>query len=132
MKDLFNIEDRMMDELCDICNKDNFTPEDIKMMYQMVDIVKDIETIAAMKDYSSDYSEANRRGYSETWPTMPRTRYSNARGRDSMGRYTSRNSSYSGHDSKEDVLEDLNRMMMESRNDEERERFRRAIEQLNR
>ena len=149
MKILYDFEDRMFDELEDICKEGKLTENDIAMAYKIVDIIKDIETIDAMKQYDSGYSgtgysyaNANMRGYSETWPSMPPMYAregqgnSNARGRDSMGRYTSRDSSYAGgytgHDSKEGLIEELNRMMMNAHNDEERERYRRALEQLNR
>jgi hypothetical protein len=50
-----------------------------------------------------------------------------------MGRYTSRDSydEYSRH-SKDEMIEHLKEMMQNARNDEERESYRRAIEQMKR
>lgn len=149
MNILYEIKDMMEDELKKICKSGELTGSDLEEMDKMVDIIKDIETIVAMKSaeygneggYSGNYSyaNANARGYSEAWPYMPSYArdangggYSMARGRDSMGRYTSRDSNYSRHDSKDEVVEKLNELMMNARSDEEREKYRRAIEQLNR
>ena len=51
-----------------------------------------------------------------------------------MGRYTSRDSSYgySGHEGKDGIVEDLRNMMMNARSEEDREKYRKAIEQLSR
>lgn len=50
-----------------------------------------------------------------------------------MGRYTSRDSydGYSRH-SKEEMVDHLKEMMRNARSDEERETYRKTIEQLNR
>lgn len=155
MKVLYDIQEMLEDELKKICKSDNITGTDLEEMDKMVDIIKDISTIEAMKNaelggYSENnggysYAEASRRGYSETWPyQMPMYAReggqsmgnSMARGRDSMGRYTSRDSSrdsnYSRDHSKEDILSTLEDMMMGARSEEEREKYRRAIEQLKR
>lgn len=59
------------------------------------------------------------------------------RGRDSMGRYTSRDGSYGSYDgqsghSKEQMLENLKELMRNARNEDEKESYRRALEQLSR
>lgn len=147
MNILYEIKDMMEDELKKICKANEITGSDLEEIDKMVDIIKDIDTIEAMKSvelngYSGNYSyaDANMRGYSEVWPyNMPvyardarGGEYSMARGRDSMGRYTSRDSNYSRHDAKDEIVEKLNDLMMNAHNEEEREKYRRAIEQLNR
>ena len=55
------------------------------------------------------------------------------RGRDAMGRYTSRDSSYDySRHSKEEMIDHLKEMMRNARSDEERESYRKTIEQLQR
>lgn len=56
------------------------------------------------------------------------------RGRDAMGRFTSRDSSYEGYSrhSKEEMIDHLKEMMRNARSEEEKESYRRAIEQMQR
>lgn len=149
MKVLYEIKEMLEDELKKTCRQESITPSDLEEMDKMVDIIKDISTIEAMEKAEMDgysrgysYADASMRGYAETWPYSFENRsnvggYSEARGRDSMGRYTSRDSSYanrggySGH-SKEQMVETLKMHMAEARDDNEREQYRRAIEQLTR
>lgn len=158
MKVLYDIKEMLEDELKKTCKQEKFGPSDLDEMYKMVDIIKDIETIEAMKmsemeGYSGangySYANASMMGYPEPWPysyegqnssrdggySGARGGYSGARGRDSMGRFTSRDSSYdrgySGH-SKEQMLETLKMHMAEARDENERDSYRRAIEQLSR
>lgn len=129
--------EKMEDEIEQIIKKPQLTTEDVKLVYQMIDVIKDITTIEAMKkaesegwsgDYSRDYDD----GY----------RMSHARGRDSMGRYTSRDTmmphrggsyddGYSRH-SKEEMINNLRTMMDNARTPEERESYRATIEQMSR
>lgn len=166
MKVLDEIKDMLEDELKRISKKEDITAMDLENIYKMVDIVKDVSTIDAMEkakqegySYANDYS----RGYSEDYGNAYDSyrsydgrrgrdgdsdgRYSEdgsyRRGRDAMGRYTSRDGSYrdgsydgsyegnSGH-SKEQMIERLTEMMRNARNEEERESYHRALEQLKR
>ena len=132
MRVLYDIEDMLEDELKKIAKQDSLTGSDVECVYKVVDILKDISTIRAMDEvgfdgYSKDYS------YDEPWPYV-RGNVS-MRGRDSMGRYSSRDSyrdGYSTHGSKDEIIKHLREMMEDARSDEEREKYRRAIEQLNR
>ena len=126
--------DKMEDEIEQIIKKPQLTTEDVKLVYQMIDVIKDITTIEAMKkaeaegwsgDYSRDYDDGYRMSYT--------------RGRDSMGRYTSHNTyrggsyedGYSRH-SKEEMINNLRTMMDNARTPEERESYRATIEQMSR
>lgn len=165
MKVLFDIQDMLEDELKKISKKEDIIAMDLENIYKMVDIVKDITTVDAMhkaeqEGYSRDYSRDYSRGYSEDYANAYGSyrsydgrrgrdgdsdgRYSEdggsyRRGRDAMGRHTSRDSSYrgsyeggySGH-TKDDMVEHLQEMMHNARNEEERESYRKAIEQLKR
>lgn len=160
MKVLYEIKDMLEDELKKISKKEDITAMDLENIYKMVDIVKDITTVDAMhraeqegysRDYSRGYSEdyANTYGYRSNDGRRGRDGDSDGhysedssyrRGRDSMGRYTSRDGSYrggsyeggySGHD-KEEIIEHLKEMMRNARSEEERESYRKTIEQMQR
>lgn len=160
MKALYDIQDIMEDELKSISKKEEISSADLDNIYKMVDVIKDITTVEAMhkaeqEGYSRDYARDYSRGYSEDYANAYgsyRTSYdgrrgrdgdgdgrysedgSYRRGRDSMGRYTSRGSyddGYSRH-GKEDMIGRLEEMMRNARNEEERESYRRAIEQMKR
>lgn len=145
MKILYSIEDKMEDELKLICKKPEMSPSDIEMIYKMVDILKDVSTIEAMEN--SAYSQANNSRMSYDDPSMSYAYgnsygngnsnrgnsyddYSYRRGRDSMGRYTSRDG-YSGHD-KESMIEGLKEKMHMATTESDREAIRRAIDILER
>lgn len=148
MRVLYDIQDMLEDELKKISKKDDITTSDLDNIYKMVDIVKDVTTVDAMKKaeqegYSRDYARDYSRGYSEDYAYGSYARrgrdgdgdgrYSEdssyRRGRDAMGRYTSRDDGYSRHN-KEDMIEQMKEMMHNARTDEERESYRRAIEQM--
>lgn len=98
MKVYYDIKDMLERELEQISNKRELTSNNLEIMYKVVDIIKDIETICAMKEAEED-------GYSGRMPYYMHDgmEYSGARGRgryarrDSLGRY-SRESGYSGAD----------------------------------
>lgn len=166
MKVLFDIQEMLEDELKKISKKEDITAMDLENIYKMVDIVKDVTTIDAMQkaekegySYARDMSRDMSRGYSEDYANAYASyrsydgrrgrdgdsdgRYSEdgsyRRGRDAMGRYTSRDGSYrdgsydgySGH-GKEDMIDNLKEMMRNARSEEERESYRKTIEQLQR
>lgn len=110
----------MEDELKSICRKDEMTSVDLENTYKIIDILKDITTIDAMHKADND-------GYSRGWDVD----YSYARGRDSRGRYMSRDDGYSRND-KEDMIDKLTAMMRSARTDEERESYRKMIDQFTR
>ena len=135
MKVLYSIEDKMEDELKRICSKPDMSQSDLENVYKMVDIIKDVSTIEAMRD--AGYSQANvRMSYDD--PSKSYARYGNRsyddgyserRGRDAMGRYTSRDG-YSTHN--ESMIDMLKDKMHNATSEVERENYRRVIEQLER
>lgn len=92
MKVYYDIKDMLERELEQIAGKRELTSNNLEVMDKAVDIIKDIETICAMK-------EAGEEGYSEMMPFymyddgMGGSSYARGRGRyakrDSMGRYSS-------------------------------------------
>lgn len=134
MNTIYNVEDRVEDELKQICKKPEWSPSDIEIIYKMIDILKDTSTIEAMKE--AGYSQASARmSYDDPGMAFANRGnsyddYSYRRGRDAMGRYTSRDG-YSGHD-KESMIEGLREKMHMATNESDREAIRRAIDILER
>lgn len=133
MRVLYDMKDKMEDELKSICRKDEMTPVDLENTYKIVDILKDITTIEAM--HQADFS-GNSGTYMDNYSRGWDVDYSYARGRDARGRYTSRdggsyNDGYS-RTSKEEMIDHLTGMMRSARTEEERENYRKTIDQLTR
>lgn len=95
------------DELEAIVKKGTVSPTELESVYKSVDVIKDIETIKAMREqggYSNSYEDNYMNGRS-----VRDDRYSRLRGRDSMGRYTSRDG-YSRDHETEELREELANM----------------------
>ena len=99
------IKNMLCDELDDIAKHGELTPQTLDMIDKLTHSIKSIDTIEAMKES----------GYSER------------RGRDRMGRYTSND--YSEADR---LMHDLDRMARETSNDSRRTAYRRAADELRR
>ncbi len=83
---MYELCDILDKEIDDITRKGTVTPGELDMLAKEVCILKDVETIKAMREAGDDwYNEPS--GYND-YRMMPRS--SARRGRDSMGRYTSR------------------------------------------
>lgn len=138
MRVLYEVCDKAEDELRQICKKTELTKDDLDNMYKLIDIVKDVKTVEAMKNaeeqgWSREYSRGYEEDYSNTYPIYKMARdgeresgYSYRRGRDSMGRYTSRDND------KEGMIEHLRELMMNARTEDERENYRKTIDNLSR
>lgn len=126
MQSLYDLCDMLDDELREIVKKGDISPTELDRAYKAVDIIKDIKTVEAMEEsgYSNDgYSGNSYRGSYDGMSDARRGRdgdgdgrYSEdgsyRRGRDAMGRYTSRDG-YSRHDDKEQMLQKINQMKKE-------------------
>ena len=121
MRVLFKVQDKMEDELESICRKEEIDNTDLENIYKIVDIIKDVTTIDAM--HRSDYSD-----YSRGWDVD----YSYARGRDSRGRYMTSRDDMTRMGGRNEMIDHLTDMMRSARTDEERENYRKTIEQLSR
>ena len=106
MRELNDLKDMINKELKTITKQESVTPQILEAAYKAVDILKDIATIEAMQDagYSNEYDDDMR--YSM------RGGYSYARGRDAMGRYTSR--AYSRHAETDKMISKLEMMAHET------------------
>lgn len=158
MKVLYEIQDILEDELKKICKKEEISSTDLDNIYKMVDIVKDVTTVGAMQKaeqegYSRDYARDSSRGYSDDYANAYGSynsyarrgrdgdgdgRYSEdgsyRRSRDGMGSFASRDGSYGSYSrhGKEEMIEHLKEMMRNARSEDERESYRKAIEQMQR
>ena len=112
---LHEIKERMDKELETLCNKETWTITEVELIGEMIDVIKDVETVYAMKDYQpEDWMRGYSRGYDEDY-SMTRMPYRNSR-----------------DDEKHNMIEHLNTMMMNARTPEERESYRSAIEHMRR
>jgi hypothetical protein len=117
MRVLMDMCEILEDELKDIAKKGDISPTELDSVYKSVDIIKDIETIKAMRnEYGNSYNSYN--SYDGSYDgsyMMPYSyrggdgmsnaargrdgdgdgHYSERRGRDRMGRYMSRDDGYS-------------------------------------
>ena len=109
MQVLYDLCELLEDELHDVVKKGEISSTELEGAYKAVDIIKDIKTIEAMEDYSyDDYSRRNSYDGDNMSYNMSNARrgrdgdgdgrYSERRGRDARGRYTSRDMGYSGED----------------------------------
>ena len=112
---LHEIKERMDKELESICKKETWTMAEVELIGEMVDVIKDVETVYAMKDYKpEDWMRGYSRGYDEDY-SMTHMPYRNSR-----------------DDEKHEMINNLNTMMMNARTPDERESYRSAIEHMRR
>ena len=138
MNELYDLCENLTDEIKELNKKGDISPTELDRAYKAVDIIKDIKTIEAMEQSGGSYDYSNEGGYSrrgsydsysnnsynsyEGGMSNARRgrdgdgdgRYSEARGRDAMGRYTSRDGmsreGYSGHEEKEHMMRQIEQM----------------------
>ena len=120
---LENMSYELEDMIKPIVKKGDMTPTELDNLYKAVKTMYYAETLKAMKEYgnSNDYSyrgRSNENSYDGSYEN-----YSERRGRDSRGRYTSREYS-------RDIMSDLGRMMNEAGTDEERQAIRECMRKL--
>jgi hypothetical protein len=144
------IMERIEDEACRICKKDPLSKDDVMILGQLVDMMKDLSTTTTMDEYSDMYLTPEE--YSERWHSMRRGRspstgrftsmraepymdsyrdsYGNGSyGMRSMGSY---NDGYSGHSINDRMIDALERMMDTAKTEHERETIRKRIEEIRR
>ena len=126
MKVYHDIEEMLERELGQIADKHELTSNNLEVMDKVVDIIKDIETIEAMREASGE-------GYSSYYPnyayddgmSYARGRGRNAR-RDSMGRYSSDYDmrGYSRDAGKDHMISELDRMERDATTEEQKNMIR--------
>ena len=132
MESLYKLEDLLCKEIDKVTAKGDVSPTDIKTLGDAVDIIKDIETVCAMKEYGNDdssYSMSNR-GYSTRRYPMYRDSYDSY---DDMSYRRGRSrDEYSRHDQKEEMIMKLEQKLKNARTEEERRTLRECIADLER
>lgn len=132
---LYDICEMLEDEMKEIVKKGDISPTELERVYRAVDIIKDIKTIEAMEEggysnaggsnrggsnrgsygsYEGSYDGSYEGGGSNARGGGSRDGYSEEgsyrRGRNAMGRYTSRDGGYSREDDKEQMLKHIEQM----------------------
>ena len=124
MESLMKLESLLDKEIDKMTAKGELAPTDVKVLGDVVDIYKDIETICAMKDYGdndSSYSMSHRGYSSERYPRMYRDEDMHSH-RKSYDNY--RNTE------KDEMIEKLERKLRNAKSEEERRSIMECIDTL--
>lgn len=132
-----------------IAKKQDISPTELENVYKAVKTMNYIETIKAMKDYEKSNDGSYRGSYDGSYNSYDgmsnrdsyegmSNRYSEdnsyRRGRDAMGRFTSRDGmsrdGYSRHEEKEQVISKLEKMMQNATSENERQTIRECIRKI--
>ena len=138
MKALYELKDKLQDELDEIARKPEMGAGDLELVHKLTDTIKNIDKICALEEdvgYSEagDYEGASYgRGssYANRGKHYVRGHYS----RDGRGGYSrdGRMGGYSRHDSKEAMMEQAQEMMDNATTERERDAIRRFMSELGR
>ena len=153
MKEFDAIKDMVYCEIDDISHSGKLDMNSVKVLGELVDILKDIGSVEMFEEgvdiQNEDYSFANRypreNGYSQK--RMPiyyegrngydgRNSYDGGNGYDYSNRsynrgYSRRNRNYSYDDSKTHMIDKLSQLMMEATDQRDKDNIQRLIEQMN-
>lgn len=142
MKALYDLKEKLFVELDEISNKPEMGAGDLELAHKLTDTIKNIDKICALEEnggYSGTYSRdgdwMTRGSYNRGSSYANRGKHY-VRGHYSRDGYSnrgySRESGYSRHDAKEQMMAQLEDMMGSVSNEREREAIRRCMEQLDR
>ena len=138
MKALYELKDKLQDDLDEIARKHEMGAGDLELVHKLTDTIKNIDKICALEE-DGGYSEAGDyegasygRGssYANRGKHYVRGHYS----RDGRGGYSrdGRMGGYSRHDSKEAMMEQAQEMMENATTERERDAIRRFMSELGR
>lgn len=138
MKALYELKDKLQDELDEIARKPEMGAGDLELVHKLTDTIKNIDKICALEE-DGGYSEAGDyegasygRGssYANRGKHYVRGHYST----DGRGGYSrdGRMGGYSRHDSKEAMMEQAQEMMDNATTERERDAIRRFMSELGR
>ena len=138
MRALKELKEMLEDDVRKITKKGDITPDELNSVYKAVDIIKDVETIMAMRehgDYSQDGSYGSYNSYNNMSNRASYNSYDGSyarRGRDgdNDGRYNESRDNYSRHTDREQMIQKLEQMMQTAQTDEQRKAIRRCIEEM--
>lgn len=112
-----NIRNMLHQELKNIENRGQMTPDTVCLIYQITGALHRLDEIEESEEIKESYQED----------------YQGRRGRNSMGRYTSRSQygQYGGNQNDYDWLKSqVNDMMMDSDSEKEKEAYRKVLRRL--
>lgn len=138
MKALYELKDKFEMELEELARKEELGAGDLELAHKLTDTIKNIDKICALEE-DGGYSEAGdwegRGAYNRGSSYANRGKHY-VRGHYSRDGYSnrgySRESGYSRHNAKEQMMAQLEDMMGSVSNEREREAIRRCMEQLDR
>lgn len=141
MRALKELKEMLEDDVRKITKKGDITPDELNSVYKAVDIIKDVETIIAMRehgDYSQDGSYGSYNSYNNMSNRASYNSYDGSynsyarRGRDgdNDGRYNESRDNYSRHTDREQMIQKLEQMMQTAQNEEQKKAIRRCIEEM--
>lgn len=138
MKALYELKEKFEMELEELARKGELGAGDLELAHKLTDTIKNIDKICALEE-DGGYSEAGdwegRGAYNRGSSYANRGKHY-VRGHYSRDGYSnrgySRESGYSRHDAKEQMMAQLEDMMGSVSNEREREAIRRCMEQLDR
>lgn len=126
MKALYNLKDKLFDELDEIAHKSDLSAGDLETVHKLTDTIKNIDKICMLEDDN---------GYSRDGKHMVYDDYRNlnsyaGRKRDSMGRYS--RDGYSRENSKEHMISELENMLSDANNEKVKSAIRKCINEIER
>ena len=142
MRALTELKEMLEDDVKKITKKGDISPDELNNVYKAIDIIKDIETIKAMRDsgysqegsYGSYNNMSNGRSYNSYDGSYNSYNSYARRGRDGDGdgRYSENRGSYeySRHENREQMIQKLEMMMQNAQNEEQRKAIKRCIDEL--
>lgn len=128
MKALYDLKDKLFDELEEIARKPEMSAGDLEATHKLTDTIKNIDKICMFAEIESEDSHDGEWEASGNYGNQHSYR---GRRRDSMGRY-SREGDYSnrGRSRGGNMMEHLEKMMDEATTDKERSAIRRCMNEI--
>ncbi len=125
------VKDMLCDELEKIAQKGELTAGSLDIVDKLTHSIKSLETIIAMQDYTDDHSNGYDDGNSNRYyDGRYYPRYSYRRGRDSMGRYTSRGGRYSRAEAHEEIVKELRDIMDDAQDESVKNEIKKAVKKI--
>ena len=131
MKALYDLKDKLQDELDEIARKPEMSAGDLETVHKLTDTIKNIDKICALEEDGGYSGDSYSRGSSYRRRHYVRGHYSRDGYSNDRGGY-SRDGGYSRHDAVEAMMEQARDMMESATNEREREAIRRFMTELER
>lgn len=133
MRYMEDLKEMLCDELDKIASKGELTAGTLDTVQKLTHSLKSIETIMAMEGYGDSYDDMS---YEGSYRSYERGSNRSGRGRDSMGRYTSRSYARGGRGrsrrmySGDDVEQKITELMNEVEEPQVRQALQKALEKM--